>query len=273
MTLSHGPLGQSVAYASQYDPSLFPIARSHNRAALDLHAGALPFAGVDLWNAYELSWLDAKGKPRVAMATFSVPADSPNIIESKSFKLYLNSFNQTRLVNSAALRGRLERDLSAAAGAPVGLDFILPQRFGELRMGELDGIYIDKLDIEIDTYEPRARAAAHAARRCRRGDAVLAAAEIELPGHRPARLGQRADPLSRRADRPRSAAALRDLVPPARGIPRALRGAHLHRHHGGLPAELLTVYARYTRRGGLDINPWRSNFEAAPPPDVRTVRQ
>ena len=102
MTLSHGPLGQSVAYASQYDPSLlFPIARSHNRAALDLHAGALPFAGVDLWNAYELSWLDAKGKPRVAMATFSVPADSPNIIESKSFKLYLNSFNQTRLVNSA----------------------------------------------------------------------------------------------------------------------------------------------------------------------------
>ena len=97
------PLGQSVAYASQYDPSLlFPIARSHNRAALDLHAGALPFAGVDLWNAYELSWLDAKGKPRVAMATFSVPADSPNIIESKSFKLYLNSFNQTRLVNSAS---------------------------------------------------------------------------------------------------------------------------------------------------------------------------
>ena len=79
---------------------------------------SLPFAGVDLWNAYELSWLDAKGKPRVAMATFSVPADSPNIIESKSFKLYLNSFNQTRLVNSAAARPA-ERDLSAAAGAPV----------------------------------------------------------------------------------------------------------------------------------------------------------
>ena len=98
----------------------------------------------------------------------------PNIIESKSFKLYLNSFNQTRLVNSAALRGRLERDLSAAAGAPVGLDFILPQRFGELRMGELDGIYIDKLDIEIDTYEPapellRARPAMPSRRRCARG--------------------------------------------------------------------------------------------------------
>ena len=100
------------------------------------------------------------------MATFSVPADSPNIIESKSFKLYLNSFNQTRLVNSAAARpagARPER----AAGAPVGLDFILPQRFGELRMGELDGIYIDKLDIEIDTYEP-----APELLRTRPGDAV-----------------------------------------------------------------------------------------------------
>ncbi|KOQ31951.1 NADPH-dependent 7-cyano-7-deazaguanine reductase, partial [Achromobacter xylosoxidans] len=90
MTLSHGPLGQSVTYVSQYDPSLlFPIARAHNREALNLATGPLPFTGVDLWNAYELSWLDAKGKPRVAMATFSVPADSPNIIESKSFKLYL----------------------------------------------------------------------------------------------------------------------------------------------------------------------------------------
>ena len=169
MTLSHGPLGQSVAYASQYDPSLlFPIARSHNRAALDLHAGALPFAGVDLWNAYELSWLDAKGKPRVAMATFSVPADSPNIIESKSFKLYLNSFNQTRLVNSAALRGL------SAAGAPVGLDFILPQRFGELRMGELDGIYMTSWTSRSTPTSPRPSCCARgpampSRRRCARG--------------------------------------------------------------------------------------------------------
>lgn len=274
MTLSHGPLGQSVAYASQYDPSLlFPIARSHNRAALNLTAGNLPFTGVDLWNAYELSWLDAKGKPRVAMATFSVPADSPNIIESKSFKLYLNSFNQTRLVNSAALRGRLERDLSAAAGAPVGLDFFLPQRFNELQMGELDGIYIDKLDIEIDTYEP-----APEVLRTRPGDVVEETLASRLlksncpvtgqPDWASVQIRYRGAPIDRES-------LLRYVVS-------FRQHAEFHEHcverifsdiMQACAPEQLTVYARYTRRGGLDINPWRSNFEAAPPADVRTVRQ
>ncbi|MCP2516877.1 NADPH-dependent 7-cyano-7-deazaguanine reductase QueF [Achromobacter mucicolens] len=274
MTLSHGPLGQSVAYASQYDPSLlFPIARSHNRAALNLNDGNLPFTGVDLWNAYELSWLDAKGKPRVAMATFSVPADSPNIIESKSFKLYLNSFNQTRLVNSAALRGRLERDLSAAAGAPVGLDFFLPQRFSELQMGELDGIYIDKLDIEIDTYEP-----APELLRTRPGDVVEETLASRLlksncpvtgqPDWATVQIRYRGKPIDRES-------LLRYVVS-------FRQHAEFHEHcverifsdiMQACGPEYLTVYARYTRRGGLDINPWRSNFEATPPADRRTVRQ
>ncbi|MNS40834.1 NADPH-dependent 7-cyano-7-deazaguanine reductase [compost metagenome] len=274
MTLSHGPLGQSVAYASQYDPSLlFPIARSHNRAALNLEAGKLPFTGVDIWNAYELSWLDAKGKPRVAMATFSVPADSPNIIESKSFKLYLNSFNQTRLVNSAALRGRLERDLSTAAGAPVGLDFFLPQRFSELRMAEMDGIYIDKLDIEIDTYEP-----APELLRTRPGDVVEETLASRLlksncpvtgqPDWASVQIRYRGAPIDRES-------LLRYLVS-------FRQHAEFHEHcverifsdiQAACAPEHLTVYARYTRRGGLDINPWRSNVETSPPADVRTVRQ
>lgn len=274
MTLSHGPLGQSVTYVSQYDPSLlFPIARAHNRQALNLANGPLPFTGVDLWNAYELSWLDAKGKPRVAMATFSVPADSPNIIESKSFKLYLNSFNQTRLVNSAALRGRLERDLSAAAGAPVGLDFILPQRFGELRMGELDGIYIDKLDIEIDTYEP-----APELLRARPGDVVEETLCSRLlksncpvtgqPDWASVQIRYRGQPIDRES-------LLRYVIS-------FRQHAEFHEHcveriftdiMQACAPEQLTVYARYTRRGGLDINPWRSNVETAPPADVRTVRQ
>lgn len=274
MTLSHGPLGQSVTYVSQYDPSLlFPIARAHNREALNLASGPLPFTGVDLWNAYELSWLDAKGKPRVAMATFSVPADSPNIIESKSFKLYLNSFNQTRLVNSAALRGRLERDLSAAAGAPVGLDFILPQRFGELRMGELDGIYIDKLDIEIDTYEPAPQLL-----RNRPGDVVEETLCSRLlksncpvtgqPDWASVQIRYRGKPIDRES-------LLRYVIS-------FRQHAEFHEHcveriftdiMQACAPEQLTVYARYTRRGGLDINPWRSNFETAPPADVRTVRQ
>src|SRR6478752_7215225 len=86
----HSLLGKSVAYRDEYDASLlFPIPRAGKRAELGLH-GALPFHGVDIWNAYELSWLDLRGKPVVALAEFRVPAASPHIIESKSFKLYLN---------------------------------------------------------------------------------------------------------------------------------------------------------------------------------------
>ncbi len=87
-------LGRHVDYPREYDPSLlFPIARSLGRDALGIRADALPFVGFDRWHAYELSWLDARGKPRVATATFEVPADSPNLVESKSLKLYLNAFN------------------------------------------------------------------------------------------------------------------------------------------------------------------------------------
>lgn len=274
MTLSHGPLGQRVTYVSQYDPTLlFPIARAGNRRTLDLAVGALPFIGADLWNAYELSWLDAKGKPRVAMATFSVPADSPNLIESKSFKLYLNSFNQTRLVNSAALRGRLERDLSAAVGAPVGLDFILPQRFAQLRVGELDGIYIDKLDIAIDTYQPTPELL-----RTRPGDPV----EETLCS----RLLKSNCPVTGQPDwasvqiRYRGAPIDRESL--LRYVISFRQHADFHEHcveriftdlMRACAPEQLTVYARYTRRGGLDINPWRSNFETAPPPNARTLRQ
>ena len=96
MKPEYSPLGKSSAYADQYDASLlFPIPRLDKRLELGLTTD-LPFSGVDIWNAYELSWLNARGKPRVALAEFSVPAGSPNIVESKSLKLYLNSFNQTR---------------------------------------------------------------------------------------------------------------------------------------------------------------------------------
>ena len=109
-------LGQSVAFPSSYDAGLlFPIPRTEARSKLGLDE-ALPFVGVDLWNAYELSWLDLRGKPQVALAEFRVPATSPNLVESKSFKLYLNSFAQERLANADALRATLIADLSAAAG-------------------------------------------------------------------------------------------------------------------------------------------------------------
>ncbi|OZI42050.1 NADPH-dependent 7-cyano-7-deazaguanine reductase QueF [Bordetella genomosp. 5] len=281
MSLSNAPLGHSVAYPSAYDPSLlFPIPRAANREALALdelpgaQAGTLPFRGADLWNAYELSWLDAKGKPRVAMATFTVPADSPNIIESKSFKLYLNSFNQTRLANAQMLRDHLERDLSLAAGAPVGLDFILPQRFGDLAMGELRGDYLDKLDVEIDTYEPAPQLLKVT------GDEIV---EETLAS----RLLKSNCPVTGQPDwasvqihyrgRPLDRAALLKYIVSFR------QHAEFHEHcveriftdvMRACQPEWLTVYARYTRRGGLDINPWRSNAPgAALPADVRMVRQ
>ncbi len=97
------PLGKSVEYAEHYAPELlFPIPRQLKRDEIGVQDAALPFVGEDLWNAYELSWLDPKGKPVVALASFRVPAESPNLIESKSFKLYLNSFNQTPMASVAS---------------------------------------------------------------------------------------------------------------------------------------------------------------------------
>ena len=116
--------------------------------------GALPFTGADLWTAYELSWLNPKGKPRVAMATFVVPADSPNLIESKSFKLYLNSFNQTPVVSPEAMRNILLKDIGSACGAPVGVELLLPGDFPDEQIEELDGELIDETDVEIRDYRP-----------------------------------------------------------------------------------------------------------------------
>ena len=153
-TPDQSPLGRPTQYITRYDPALlFPIARQPKRAQLGID-GTLPFFGIDVWNAYEISWLNLRGKPQVAIATITVPADSPNIIESKSFKLYLNSFNQTRLAGTEALLELLRADLSAGFGAPVQIELTLPADFGSLKMGELDGVLLDRLDIDIDAYQP-----------------------------------------------------------------------------------------------------------------------
>ncbi|OZI72288.1 NADPH-dependent 7-cyano-7-deazaguanine reductase QueF [Bordetella genomosp. 12] len=280
MPLTDAPLGHSVAYPSKYDASLlFPIPRAENRAALGLNSlpalpgTALPFHGTDIWNAYELSWLDPKGKPRIAMASFRVPADSPNIIESKSFKLYLNSFNQTRLANAQALRERLETDLSAAAGAAIEMDFILPQRFDTLRIVELDGITLDKLDVDIDRYDP-----APELLRCAAGEIVEETLVSRLlksncpvtgqPDWGSVQIAYRGRPIDR-------AALLKYIIS-------FRQHAEFHEHcverifcdlMRACQPEQLAVYARYTRRGGLDINPWRSNGAGPAPADVRTARQ
>src|SRR5690625_534354 len=143
-------LGRATPYPTRYDPALlFPIPRTQGRAALALDEAALPFTGHDRWHAYELAWLDARGKPMVATATFLVPAGSPQLIESKSLKLYLNSLNAARFETADAVRARIAEDLSQAAGAAVEVRFGLPPV-----AGDEDATLIDGLDPVITSYGP-----------------------------------------------------------------------------------------------------------------------
>ncbi len=143
------------------------------------------------------------------MATFFVPADSPNIVESKSFKLYLGSFAQTAFDSIDDVRAAIKRDVSAACGVNVSVQFAAPGDFGKLVMEEFEGLSLDRLDLDTDVYspDPSLLKAVH-------GEApvdetlLLEPAEIELPGDRAAGLGERADPLLRRADRSRGVAAV-----------------------------------------------------------------
>src|SRR5690606_37297769 len=150
-------LGRGVAYPSQYDPALlFPIPRAPARAALGLDAQP-PFTGHDRWQAYELSWLDARGKPVAATATITVPAGTPHLVESKSLKLYLNSLNAERFDRAEAVRRRIAADLSQAAGGPVEVRFGLPP----LATDDDDATCIDDIDIAIDRYGPPDAALLH----------------------------------------------------------------------------------------------------------------
>ena len=261
-TDTHGPLGRSVVYASRYDPGLlFPIARSIGRAELGLDA-SLPFVGVDVWNAYELSWLDARGKPEVALAEFRVPATSPAMIESKSFKLYLNSYNQERLASIDALRGRLVHDLSAAAGAPVEVLLLPPSRFASLGLRELDGESIDAVAIDVDDYGPPNDAYLHA------GGAPVAESLVS-------NLLKSNCPVTGQPDWASVQIRYRGPRIDREGL---LRYLVSFREHAGFheqcverifvdisrrcAPDALEVHARYTRRGGLDINPWRASSGA-----------
>lgn len=146
-------LGKSVDYPDCYDPTLLqPVARSLNRIPLGIET-TLPFHGEDLWNGYEFSWLNTKGKPLVALLECRVPVTSPNIIESKSFKLYLNSFNQSRFESQEQVLALLQKDLSATAGCEVSVT-LNDLASNNLPVVELDGKCIDHLDVEITTYQP-----------------------------------------------------------------------------------------------------------------------
>ncbi|HCE9326954.1 TPA: NADPH-dependent 7-cyano-7-deazaguanine reductase QueF [Pseudomonas aeruginosa] len=270
----HSPLGKTSEYVSSYTPSLlFPISRTAKWAELGLSAETLPYRGVDIWNCYELSWLTPAGKPVVAIGEFSIPADSPNIIESKSFKLYLNSLNQSAFDSREALRAVLQKDLSAAAGAPVGVRLRSLDEVAEEGIGRLPGRCIDELDIAVDGYEqPRPELL-----RCDAGQIV----EEQLYSH----LLKSNCPVTGQPD---WGTLVVDYRGPALDPASLLAYLVSFRQHQDfheqcverifldlqrlLRPQALSVYARYVRRGGLDINPYRSLAEVAPD-NRRLVRQ
>ncbi|CAH0444667.1 NADPH-dependent 7-cyano-7-deazaguanine reductase [Ralstonia syzygii subsp. syzygii] len=272
----HSPLGKVSAYKTQYDLSLlFPIPRQAKRDEIGLAAGsALPFFGVDLWNLYELSWLNLKGKPQVAIGTVIVPADSPNLVESKSFKLYLNSFNQTKVASSEALQQLIHHDLSEACGAPVQVRIVPREEFGRQKMGELEGLSLDRLDIETDIYQPTP-GLLHA-------DLDESPVEEVLVSH----LLKSNCLVTGQPDW--GSVQIRYVGAPINqeGLLKYLVSFREHNEFHEQCVERifmdiqrqcqpvkLAVYARYTRRGGLDINPFRTNFNTPWPDNLRNARQ
>lgn len=269
-TPTDSPLGRETAYPTHYDPSLlFPIPRAHARAELGLTGNALPFIGHDRWQVFELSWLTPRGKPQVATATLLVPAHSPFLIESKSLKLYLNSFNAARFESADAVRMQIEHDLSKVAGAAVTLAFGLPAF-----EGTANAIQIDDADIAIDSFGPPN---AHFLQ----ADATQIAEETLHSALLKSNCPVTGQPdwadLTLRYVGPRidREALLRYLISfrdhaefHEQCVERIFTDVLTH----CAPTQL-SVEARYTRRGGLDINPWRATPGSSAPTPLRTLRQ
>ena len=269
------PLGKAVAYAEHYDPALlFPIPRQGKRAEIGIAEGALPFVGEDIWNAYELSWLDPRGKPVVALAHFIVPATSPNLIESKSLKLYLNSFNQTRLAGVDELVATLTRDLSAAAGAPV-LVHVAPLATRPQRpMGYPKGILLDGLEIDVDLYTPEPALLS--------ADTSRAPVTETLYSH----LLKSNCLVTGQPDWAMLVVRYTGAPIDREGLLRYIISFRQHNEFHEQCVErvfvdilrqcrpsALSVFARYTRRGGLDINPYRRTPGMPVPAPFAEIRQ
>ena len=277
----HSQLGKPSSYTDQYDPALlFPIARAPKRAEIGI-AGAPSFLGADLWTAFELSWLNLRGKPQVAIAHFTIPCETPNLIESKSFKLYLNSFNGTRMVDANAVRERLRADLTEAAwrgaaapGSSVGVRMLGPEQFDQEPVQELDGLSLDRLDVECTQYTP--------------------APELLkiTPNEQPVSEVLTSNLLKSNClvtGQPDWGSVRISYTGDAIDHEGLLRYLVSFRNHNEFHEQCverifmdiwtrckplkLAVYARYTRRGGLDINPFRTSHPQAMPANVRTARQ
>ncbi len=279
-TPDQSQLGKASAYVDQYDASLlFPIPRADKRAEIGV-GSTPPFFGADMWTAFELSWLTPRGKPQVALAHFTVPCETPNIIESKSFKLYLNSFNNTRFAEAAEVQARLRADLSEAAWrgsgqvASIGVRLLLPEMFDREPVHELDGLSLDRLDIECTRYTPAPE--------------LLTAAFDEQPVTEVLTSNLLKSNCLVTGQPDWGSVQIRYSGPQIEqgGLLQYLVSFRNHNEFHEQCVERifmdvwrqckptqLSVYARYTRRGGLDINPFRTSHPQGLPPNVRMARQ
>ncbi|PRB82060.1 NADPH-dependent 7-cyano-7-deazaguanine reductase QueF [Pseudomonas sp. MYb185] len=270
------PLGKSSSYSDIYTPSLlYPIPRQPIWQALGLDPERLPFHGVDVWNSYEVSWLTPSGKPEVAAVEFIFPVTATaRIVESKSFKLYLNSFNQTVFSDRSEVLRTLESDLSVTAQAPVMVRLLNMTRLQQAGIARLPGECLDDLDVQIETYDysPQLLQLASGGRHVRE----------TLHSH----LLKSNCPVTGQPD---WGSVLINYAGPAIDRASLLRYLVSFRQHADFHEQCveriflelsrllgegyeLTVYARYLRRGGLDINPWRST-QAGMPENLRLARQ
>ena len=267
-------LGKQVDYEFEYNPDLLQgVPRSLSRDTLNLAGSGLPFDGIDTWTGYELSWLNLKGKPNVAILECHVPITSKNLIESKSFKLYLNSFNQTKFASAEDVRQVLQADLSACAGEPVEVKLILPEQFSSLQFQEFNGTLLDSLDVEIDQYSPNTQYLTVAKN--------VTGVQETLVSH----LLKSNCLITSQPDWASIQIRYEGKAIEHEGLLKYLISFRQHNEFHEQCVERiyndimkhcqpdkLTVCARYTRRGGLDINPFRSNYEA-PYANHRQARQ
>jgi 7-cyano-7-deazaguanine reductase len=283
-TPERSELGKKSAYADQYDASLlFPIARQEKRSEIGI-TDSLPFMGADLWTAYELSWLNTRGKPQVAIALITVPCESPCIVESKSVKLYFNSFNNTRFEGSdhgaAAVREAIALDIGASTfgkargQARVGIRLIAAEQFDSEKVQELQGVNLDRLDVQCSHYTPAPE--------------LLKAAFDEQPVSETL-VSHLLKSNCLVTNQPDWGSVQISYCGPQIDQGSLLQYIVSFRNHNEFHEQCveriyndiwqrckptkLSVYARYTRRGGVDINPFRTSHPQALPSAVRTARQ
>lgn len=265
------PLGIQVDHKETYHPAhLFPVPRKEARAGLGIDT-PLPFTGSDIWNAYELSWLDAKGKPWVALGEIVFPCTTKNIVESKSLKLYFNSFNQTRFDSQKQVAACIKKDLSACVQSDVRVTLFSPDEAPSFCIEKPKGTCIDHLDVTIDDFNVR--------------PAYLKTGAARTKERLYSNLLRTNCPVTRQPDWATVFIAYSGPAMDHEGLLKYLISFRCHTgfHENCVETiymdilnrccpDTLTVSARFTRRGGIDINPFRTNTDTTVTND-RLVRQ